>query len=61
MRGQVLMPLLVARVFGHEMEVFATDDEGTVHFGRDDGAGENAAPDRDLPGEGTFLICFSRC
>jgi hypothetical protein len=29
MRGEVLMALLVSRVLGNEMEVFAADDEGT--------------------------------
>ena len=38
------------------MEVFATNDESSVHFGGHDGAGEDTAADRDETGEGTFLI-----
>jgi hypothetical protein len=51
------MSLLVAGVFGDEVEVFSTDDEGSVHFGGDDFAGEDAATDRYHAGEGAFLIC----
>ena len=50
------MPFLVSRIFGDEMQVFPTDDERAVHFGRHDGAGEDAAADGDLAGEGAFLV-----
>ena len=46
-RGEVRVALLVTRVFGDEVEVFAADDEGAVHLGADDGAGEDAAADGD--------------
>ena len=59
MRGQVGVALLVSGVFGDEVEVLAADDEGAVHFGGDDGAGEDAATDADETGEGTFLVCNS--
>ena len=39
------MALLVTRVFGDEVQVFAADDEGAVHLCADDGAGEDAAAD----------------
>ena len=55
-RRQVLMSLLVSGVFGDEVEVFAADDEGTVHFRGDDGAGEDTTADRDEAGEGAFLV-----
>lgn len=55
-RGQVLVSFLVSGVLGDEVEVFATDDEGSMHFGGDDGAGEYTATDRDHAGERTFLI-----
>ena len=38
------------------MEVFTTDDEGSVHFGGNDGASEDTATDRDETGKGTFLV-----
>ena len=51
------MSLLISGVFGDEVEVFATDDEGSVHFGRHNGACEDTATDGDFAGEGTFLVC----
>lgn len=55
-RSQVLVSLLVSGVLGDEVEVFAADDEGSMHFGGDDSAGEDTAADRDHAGERTFLI-----
>jgi len=51
------MSLLVTGVLGDEVEVFSTDDEGSVHFGGDDSAGEDTTADRYHAGEGTFLVC----
>lgn len=56
MRGQVFVSLLISRVFGYEVEVFPTDDESSVHFGRDDGASENTTADGDFTGKRAFLI-----
>ena len=56
-RSQVLVSLLVARVFGDEMEILAADDESTVHLSRHDCASEDTATDRHKAGEGTFLVC----
>jgi hypothetical protein len=56
--GKVLMSLLVSGVFGNEVQVFSTDDQGSVHLGRDDGAGEDTASDRDHTGERAFLVCI---
>ncbi len=51
------MSLLISGVFGDEVEVFAADDKGSVHFGGDDGACEDTATDRNFAGEGAFLVC----
>jgi hypothetical protein len=56
--GKVLMSLLVSGVFGNEVKVFSADDQGSVHLGRDDGAGEDTASDRDHTGERAFLVCI---
>ena len=56
-RSQVLVPLLVTRVLGDEVEVLAADDQGTVHLGGDDGAGEDTATDGNKTGEGALLVC----
>jgi hypothetical protein len=55
--GKVLVALLVTGVLGDEVEVFAADDDGSVHLGRDDGTGEDTATDRDLAGERALLVC----
>lgn len=39
MGSEVLVALLVTVVFGDVVEVFTTDDKGTVHLGGDDGTG----------------------
>ena len=54
--GKVLVAFLVTVVLGDEVEVFAADDDGSVHLGRDDGASEDTATDRDLAGEGALLV-----
>ena len=43
MCGQVLVSLLVSGVLGNEVEVFSADDQGSVHLGGNDGAGEDTA------------------
>lgn len=55
--GEVLVALLVTGVLGDEVEVLAADDEGTVHLGGDDGAGQDTATNRDLTDEGALLVC----
>ena len=50
------MALLITRIFGNEVKVFATDDESSVHFGGDDCAGEDTAADGDFTGERAFLV-----
>ena len=56
MRGKIRVPLFVSGVLGDEVEVFAADDDGTMHFCGDDGAGEDAATDGNHTGEGAFLV-----
>ena len=51
------MSLLVSGVFGDEVEVFAADDECSVHFGGDDGACKDTATDRNFTSERAFLVC----
>ncbi len=60
MRSQVLVSLLISGVFGDKMEIFASDDKGSMHFGGDDGAGKDTAADGDLAGERTLLVCWFR-
>ena len=50
------MALLVPRIFGNEVEIFAADNKSAVHFCRDDCAGEDATADRDEAGKWTFLV-----
>lgn len=50
------MSFLVSRILGDEVEIFASDDEGSVHFRGHDGTGKDTAADGDLAGEGAFLV-----
>lgn len=59
--SEVLVAPLVSGVLGDEVEVFAADDEGSVHLGGDDGAGKDTAADGDLAGEGALLVCKDDC
>lgn len=51
------MALLVTGVLGDEVEVLAADDDGTVHLGGNDGAGQDTATDGNETGEGALLVC----
>jgi hypothetical protein len=55
--GKVLVAALVTGVLGDEVEVLAADDQGAVHLGGDDGAGEDTATDGDETSEGALLVC----
>jgi hypothetical protein len=59
-RSQVLVSLLVSGVLGDEVEVFSADDEGTVHLGGNDGAGQDTTTDGDETSEGALLVCGER-
>lgn len=39
------------------MEVFSSNNKCAVHLGRDNGASEDTATDRDHTGERAFLVC----
>ena len=51
------MSFFVSGIFRDVMEVFATDDKSSMHFGRDDGAGQDTSTNRDFTGERTFFVC----
>lgn len=57
MCGEVLVSLLVSGVLGDEVEVFSADDDGTVHLGGDDLAGQDTATDGYETSEGALLVC----
>jgi hypothetical protein len=57
--GEVLVALLVTVVLGDEVEVLPADDDGAVHLGGDDGAGQDTATDADEAGEGALLVCVA--
>jgi hypothetical protein len=56
-RGQVLVSLLISGVLGNEVEVFSSDDQGSVHLGGNDFASEDTASDGNHAGERAFLVC----
>jgi len=56
---EVLVSLLVSSVFGDEVEVFSSDDDGVGHFGRVDDTSEDSASDRDVTGERALLVDVS--
>jgi hypothetical protein len=56
MGREVGVSLLVSGVFGNEVKVFSSDDEGSVHLCGNDGAGEDATTDRDHASEWAFLV-----
>jgi hypothetical protein len=48
--------LLVTVVLGDVVEVIPTDDQSTMHLGRDDGACQDTATDGDETSEGALLV-----
>lgn len=54
--GEVLVSLLVTGVLGDEVEVLAADDDGTVHLGGHNSAGQDTSTDGDETGEGALLV-----
>jgi len=54
--GKVLVSLLVTRVLGDVVKVLSSDDDGSVHLGGNDGAGQDTATDGDEAGEGALLV-----
>jgi len=58
--SQVAVSLLVSGVLGNEVKVLSSDDNGSVHLGRDDLAGQDSSSDGDHTSEWTFLVCKPR-
>lgn len=56
MGGKVLVSLLVTRVLGDVVKVLSSDDDGSVHLGGNDGAGQDTATDGDETGERALLV-----
>ena len=56
--SQVLVALLVTVVLGDVVEVLAANDNGTVHLGGDDTAGQDTATDGNETSEGALLVCW---
>lgn len=56
MGGEVLVALLITRVLGDEVQVLSSDDDGSVHLGGNNGAGQDTATDGDKPSEGALLV-----
>lgn len=56
MGSEVLVSLLVTGVLGNIVEVFSSDDKGTVHLGRNNSTGQDTATDGDLTSEGALLV-----
>lgn len=56
--SKVLVSLLVTVVLGDVVEVFTADDDGTVHLGGDNTAGQDTATDGDHTSEGALLVCL---
>jgi len=54
--SQVLVSLLVSGVFWDEVEVFTADDESSVHFGGDNGTGQDTATNGDETSEWALLV-----
>ncbi len=42
---KVGMSLLVSGIFGNEVKVFSSDDDGSMHLRGNDGAGQDTASD----------------
>ena len=61
MGSEVRVTLLVTGVLGDVVKVLSPDDDGAVHLGGDDGAGQDTAADRDEAGEGALLVCREGC
>ena len=56
MGRKVRVSLLVPGVLGDEVEILSSDDDGSVHLGRDDGAGQDSSADGDKASERALLV-----
>lgn len=53
---QVLVSLLVSVVFGNVVQVFSSDDNGSVHLGGDNSTGQNLTSDGDVTDEWALFV-----
>lgn len=56
MSRQVLVSLLVSVVFGDVVQVFSSDNDGSVHLGGDDSTGQNLTSDGDVTDKWALLV-----
>ena len=56
MRGNVGVSLFVSLVLFDEVQVIHADDDGAVHFGRLDNAGQDPTSDGDVTGEWALFV-----
>ena len=56
MRGNVGVSLFVSLVLFDEVQVIHADDDGAVHFGRLDDAGQDPTSDGDVTGEWALFV-----
>ena len=54
--GHVIVALLETAVLLDEVQVIATNDNGTLHFELADDSGQNSATNADVTGEGALLV-----
>jgi hypothetical protein len=54
--SKVLVTLLVTGVLGDEVKVLSADDEGSVHLGGNDSAGQDTSTDGDKTSERALLV-----
>ena len=60
MGRDIAMPFLVTIVFWNVMKIISSDNNGSLHLGRDNNSLENLASDGDTTSEGTLLIDIVR-
>jgi hypothetical protein len=54
--GNVLVSLLVTTVLGNVVQVVPSNNDRSLHFGRNDLTSQNSSTDRDIPREGALLV-----
>lgn len=60
MSGQVLVSLFITIVLRNIVQVFAANDDGTVHLGGNNATSEDPAANRDQASEGALLVYCNR-
>lgn len=54
--GNVLVSLFVSVIFWNIVQVFSSDDDGSVHLGGDNSTSQDLTSDRDVTDEWTLLV-----